>query len=99
MPARLALVEAERSLAVLATPEPGRDLAQAAGLYAFQLAAAYEEARSLFARHRGLFGGQASSEWPALQAELKELGAPGPVARKLGGLQRIMRAYSIYQQF
>ncbi|KFM24034.1 Nuclear control of ATPase protein 2, partial [Auxenochlorella protothecoides] len=99
VPARLALVEAERSLAVLATPEPGRDLAQAAGLYAFQLAAAYEEARSLFARHRGLFGGQASSEWPALQAELKELGAPGPVARKLGGLQRIMRAYSIYQQF
>ncbi|KAL6772305.1 hypothetical protein ACKKBG_A29715 [Auxenochlorella protothecoides x Auxenochlorella symbiontica] len=99
VPARLALVEAERSLAVVATPEPGRDLAQAAGLYAFQLAAAYEEARSLFARHRGLFGGQASSEWPALQAELKELGAPGPVARKLGGLQRIMRAYSIYQQF
>ena len=99
MPARLALGEAERALSALAGG-PGEPPPTPAdrGLFAFRLALAYEEARQLYARHRGLFRG-GDAEWPALRGELLELAGPAPAQRKLRTIQRMMRAYSIYQQF
>lgn len=97
--ARLALVEAARCLALLASPDDASDHAVQEGAFLFSLARAYEEARDLFARHRGIFGGATRSEWRALQRELRALAAPGSESRKLGDVQRLMRSYSIYQQF
>lgn len=59
---------------------------------------AYEAARQLFRRHRGLIaiGG---SEWPALRSDLLELAGPAPVGSKMRTAQRMMRSYSLFQQF
>jgi hypothetical protein len=59
---------------------------------------AYEDARELFRRHRGLLaiGG---SEWPTLRSDLLELASPGTVAQRMRTTQRMMRSYSIFQQF
>lgn len=77
---RMAMVEVERALEQVASAEeavpaagaelePADSLAAAAeqqGLYAYRLAVAYEAARQLFRRHRGLLaiGG---TEWPNLR--------------------------------
>ncbi|KAK2078374.1 hypothetical protein QBZ16_003214 [Prototheca wickerhamii] len=99
--ARLALGEAARRLALLASPEDVARLGRAPlqGQFLYALARAYEEAGDLYARHRGLFGRGAGPEWLALQSEFKGLAAPGSEARKLGDFQRLVRSFTIYQQF
>jgi hypothetical protein len=59
---------------------------------------AFEDARHLFSLHRGLLG-MGGSEWPSLQHDLLELARPAPVAVRLRLCQRLMRSYTIFQQF
>lgn len=60
---------------------------------------AYEEAKELYRRHRGLIDvSSRRSEWPNLRTDLLELSAPAPVAHRLRTAQRVVRTYSIFQQ-
>lgn len=72
---------------------------EAQGLLAWRLAVAFEEARELFRRHRGLIEiGQGRSEWPNLRADLLELASPGPISHKLRTSQRVRTTYRLFQQ-
>lgn len=113
LPVRMSMVEVERALEHVAATEEAAAAAPGAGgppdegaveareqqgLFAYRLAVAYEDARELFRRHRGLLaiGG---SEWPNLRSDLLELASPGSVAQRMRTTQRMMRSYSIFQQF
>lgn len=72
---------------------------EARGMFAYRLAAAYAEAEELFRRHQGLFQSGGQTEWTLLSRDLLELAVPGPAALKIQSAARIMRAYTIYQQF
>ncbi|KAL4457516.1 hypothetical protein ABPG75_012381 [Micractinium tetrahymenae] len=114
LPMRMAFVEVERALEHVAAAEEAAAAAAAGGeapaaeavvesreqqgLMLFRLAAAYEEARELFRRHRGLLaiGG---SEWPNIRSDLLELGGLASVPSKMRTAQRMVRSYSIFQQF
>lgn len=114
LPVRMAFVEVERALEHVAAAEDAAVAAAAAGtepvaeaaaetreqqgLLAYRLAVAYEEARELFRRHRGLIaiGG---SEWPNIRSDLLELGGPAAVTSKMRTAQRMGRSYAIFQQF
>lgn len=116
LPARVAMLEVERSLEVLANTEQAasdaadagvradvarreQESAEAAGVFIFRLAVAYNEADELFRRHRGIFRSAGDAEWANLRGDLLELAAPAPAAQKLRTAARMMRVYAIYQQF
>ena len=114
LPARMAMVEVERSLEVLANCEESvvdavgargdamrrkQEIAEAGGMFIFRLALAYNEADELFRKHRGVFRSASDAEWSNLRGDLLELAAPAPAGQKLRTVARMMRVYAIYQQF
>ncbi|PSC72602.1 Nuclear control of ATPase [Micractinium conductrix] len=112
LPVRMAFVEVERALENVAAAEEATAAAAAAGaepgaeavvesreqqgLLAFRLAVAFEEARELFRRHRGLIA-IAGSEWPNIRSDLLELAGPSAVGSKMRTAQRMGRTYAIFQ--
>lgn len=109
LPARIAMIGAERALEelerveIVAKNRPKEDGAssinEARGLIAFRLAQAYAEAEALFDAHRGVLYTSTRGEWEQLRADLMSLSIPGPVAEKIRKCARMRSTYSIYQQF
>lgn len=111
LPARMAMIDVERAAEMLHAcelkskaeqlmeSEEEDEEVEARGMFAYRLAAAYSEAEELFRRHQGLFQSGGQTEWTVLSRDLVELAVPGPAALKMQSAARIMRAYTIYQQF
>ncbi len=66
------------------------------GEFVYCLARVYVLCRALFVRH-GMT--QRRSEWPQLQRDLLELGALSHAAHRRDVALRMMRSYTIFQQF
>ncbi|CAL5228618.1 g11782 [Coccomyxa viridis] len=96
LPARMALVEAERALEHWATDE---DSLEDQGAVIWRTAQVYWETAGLFRRHSGvgLPGMSAQSEWHNLRQDLIELIAPGQPDTKQKICQRMQRVYSLFQ--
>ncbi|CAK0782307.1 hypothetical protein CVIRNUC_005626 [Coccomyxa viridis] len=96
LPARMALVEAERALEHWATDE---DSLEGQGAVIWHTAQVYWETAALFRRHSGvgLPGLSTKSEWHNLRQDLIELIAPGQPDVKQKICQRMQRVYSLFQ--
>ncbi|EIE20084.1 hypothetical protein COCSUDRAFT_57806 [Coccomyxa subellipsoidea C-169] len=96
LPARMAMVEVERTIHKLAqegTPE-------LQGEVVWRVARVYWETRALYRRHTsglGIVGLTVQSEWPNLRADLLELVAPNPPRAKIETCHRMQRIYSLFQ--
>ncbi|KAK9901282.1 hypothetical protein WJX75_004086 [Coccomyxa subellipsoidea] len=96
LPARMAMVEVERTIHKLAqegTPE-------LQGEVVWRVARVYWETRALYRRHTsglGIVGLAVQSEWPNLRADLVELVAPNPPRVKIETCHRMQRVYSLFQ--
>ena len=109
LPARIAMIDAERALETLEGAEKSfelmhdensrKSLSHAEGMVAFRLAQAYAEAEILFNAHKGVLYTSTRDEWAQLRGDLLGLAAPGPVLDKLRKCARMRSTYSIYQQF
>lgn len=102
VPCRLGMVEVARALEQMCQEEEeeGSESAEALGWYYYCLAVEYEEASALFRRHTSmLMGGSSRSEWPALKADLIDLATPAPAHQRMRTANRMMRGYSVFQQF
>ncbi|CAL8471106.1 g10648 [Coccomyxa elongata] len=95
LPARMAMVEVERTIQRLA--EEGTPEQQ--GHVIWRVARVYWETRALYRQHTGLgvIGLTVQSEWPNLRVDLLELVAPNSPKAKMATCHRMQRVYSLFQ--
>jgi len=111
LPLRMALIDAERALqSIMIITNKYSDIntdsitvvmsEEAEGEFTFRLGQAWEEARSLFRKHRGLLR-SGDAEWERMRSDMLELAAPPEFVRwedKAGIAQRMMRNYAVLQR-
>ena len=86
------MVEVERALQALSDNES----AEEQGLLIYRLAIVYQEAVTLFRRHK-LDSATPQSEWRNMRADLIQLAAPKSVSSKSRIVKRMMRVYTIFR--
>ena len=107
LPLRMALIDAERALqSIMIITNKYNDIntvvmsEEAEGEFTFRLGQAWQEARSLFRKHRGLLR-SGDAEWERMRSDMLELAAPPEFVRwedKTGIAQRMMRNYAVLQR-